>query len=429
MGLAGFAVLFFLIFACGMPIGFAMALVGFIGISLISDMTAGLGSLGIVPYSTAATYIMSVIPAFVLMGEFAFVSGMMTEAYNAIRKWFGYLPGGLAMATIGGCAGFAACTGSSVACATVMVPVAVPEMKRYNYDSKLVLGSIAAGGTLGILIPPSTPFIVYGMFAEQSIGRLFIAGILPGILLTTLFMLTIYIQARVNPALGPPGPKTNWRDKFAAVKGIWLVGLLAVLVMGGIWGGIFTPSEAGGIGALGAFFIALGKKRLTRENVLQCLGTTARTTAMIFMIMIGAMIFNLFLAISMLPFMLSDFVAGLTLPTVAILVAILFLYLILGAIMDPLAMIVLTLPLLLPTLRNLGIDLIWFGVLITVMTEMALITPPIGVNVFVISGMAKDVPMYTIFRGIIPFLMAMIVCIAILVVFPQISLLLPSIMR
>lgn len=333
------------------------------------------------------------------------------------------------MATVGGCAGFAACTGSSVACATVMVPVAAPEMKKYGYDAKLSLGCIAAGGTLGILIPPSTPFVVYAMFSEQSIGRLFIAGIIPGILLASLFMITIYILARVNPKLGPRAPKASWRDRFASLKGVWLVGLLAVMVMGGIWGGVFTPGEAGGIGALGAFFIALGKKRLTKGNVLQSLGSTARTTAMIFTIMIGAMIFNRFLAVTKLPFMLSDFVSGLALPTTAILISILFLYLILGCIMDPLAMVVLTLPILLPTLASLGFDLIWFGVLMTVMTEMALITPPIGVTVFVISGMAPDVPMYTIFRGIIPFVITMMVCVAILVAFPQISLFLPSVMR
>jgi tripartite ATP-independent transporter DctM subunit len=337
IGLLGFIVLFCLIFACGMPIGLAMALMGFIGISLISGMTAALGSLGIVPYSTVASYVLSVIPTFILMGELAFLSGMMTEAYSSINKWLGHLPGGLAMATIGGCAAFAATCGSSVACATVMVPVAVPEMKKYGYDSKLSLGCIAAGGTLGILIPPSTPMVVYAIFAEQSIGKLFIAGILPGLLLTFLFMLTIYTLSRVMPAMGPPGPKTHWRDRFAAIKGVWLVGLLVILVLGGIWGGIFTPGEAGGIGAIGAFLIALGKKSLTKDNMLQSLENTARTTAMIFTIMIGAMIFNGFLAVTKLPFMLSDFVSGLAVPPTAILVAILFLYLILGCIMDPFA--------------------------------------------------------------------------------------------
>ena len=229
-----------------------------------------------------------------------------------------------------------------------MVPVAVPEMKKYSYAPTLALGSIAAGGTLGILIPPSTPFVVYAIFAEQSIGKLFIAGILPGLLLTILFMLTIYVQVKINPALvGPPGTKASWRNRFASIKGVWLVALLALVVMGGIWGGFFTPEEAGAIGSLVAFLIALGRKTLTRENVLQCLGSTVRTTAMIFTIMIGAMIFNGFIAITKLPFMLSELVSNLPWPPMLILVAILFLYAILGCIMDPLAMVILTLPILL----------------------------------------------------------------------------------
>ena len=243
-------------------------------------------------------------------------------------------------------------------------------------------------------------------------------------------MLTIYIQVKINPALvGPPGTKASWRNRFASIKGVWLVALLALVVMGGIWGGFFTPEEAGAIGSLVAFLIALGRKTLTRENVLQCLGSTVRTTAMIFTIMIGAMIFNGFIAITKLPFMLSELVSNLPWPPMLILVAILFLYAILGCIMDPLAMVILTLPILLPTLSRLGFDLIWFGVLMTIMTEMALITPPIGVNVFVISGMAPEVPMYTVFRGIVPFIFALIVCLAVVILFPQIALLLPNAMR
>jgi C4-dicarboxylate transporter DctM subunit len=428
IGLAGFVALFILVFA-GMPIAFSMALVGFIGFSLIGNIAQALAVVSNVPYSSVAFYIIGVIPAFLLMSEFALVSGIVTEAYDATNKWLGHLPGGLAMATIVGCAGFAACCGSSVACSAVIVPVAFPEMERYKYAPKLSLGSIAAGGTLGILIPPSTPLVVYGLLAEQSIGKLFIAGIVPGLIIALLFMLFIYVRVRTNPALGPPAPKTGWREKFVSIKGIWLVGVLVVFVLGGMWGGIFTPGEAGGMGAFGSFLIALFKRRLNMEKVAFALKKTVRTTAMILTVMIGANIFSTFMAVTQLPVLLANFVSGLTLPPLTILIVILLLYLVLGCIVDPLSMVVLTLPVLLPTVAGLGYDLIWFGILITVMTELALITPPIGVNVFVISGMVKEVPMYTIFRGVLPFIFAMFLFIILVIAFPQIALFMPNAMR
>jgi C4-dicarboxylate transporter DctM subunit len=424
-GALGFVALFLLL-AAGMPIGFAMALVGFVGFIFVGGIEGAFGLLGSVPFSTAASYILSVIPMFVLMGEFSFVSGMVTDAYKSAYSWLGHLPGGLAMATIGGCTAFAACCGSSLAGASLMAEIAYPEMTRYRYGPRLALGSIAAGGTLAILIPPSTAFIIYGILAEVSIGALFIAGILPGIFLATLFMLAIYTQARLDPTLGPPGPKNSWHERFVAVKDVWLVLLLFLLVLGSIWGGILTPTEAGGIGAFGAFIIALGKKRLTRANTVEALGSTLRTTAMLFTILIGAMIFNYFLAVTRVPSMLADFVAGLNVPPLTIVVAILLVYAVLGCIMDTLAMIVLTIPIFVPIVSNLGFDLVWFGVIVTVMLEMALITPPIGMNVFVVSGTVRGVSMYTIFRGIVPFIAAMMVCIAVLLFFPELSLFLPS---
>jgi C4-dicarboxylate transporter DctM subunit len=426
-GILGFVVLFILL-AAGMPIGFAMALVGFVGFTIIADIGGALGLLGSVPYTTVATYALSIIPMFVLMGEFSFVSGMVTDAYKSAYSWLGHLPGGLAMATIGGCTAFAACSGSSVAGASLMTQIAYPEMIRYKYDPKLALGSIAAGGTLGILIPPSASFIIYGILAEVSIGALFIAGILPGILLATLFMLVIYTQARLSSTLGPPGPKSSWRDRLVAFKGTWLVALLFLLVLGGIWGGVFTPSEAGGAGAFGAFLIALGKRRLTRANITEALRGTVKTTAMILTILIGAMIFGYFLAVTRAPFKLAEFVVGIAVPPLAIVIATLLVYAVLGCIMDTLAMIVLTIPLFVPVVAGLGFNLVWYGVLVTVMMEMALITPPIGMNVFVVGGMVRGVPMYAIFRGVAPFMLVMIVCIAILVIFPEISLFLPSLM-
>ncbi|MDB9823328.1 TRAP transporter large permease [Deltaproteobacteria bacterium] len=430
LGIAGFATLFFLIFVFRMPIGFAMAIIGFIGIWLISSISAALGSLATIPYRTVAFSSMSVIPMFILMGEFAFHSGIISDSYKTVNKWIGHLPGGLGMATIGGCSAFAACCGSSVACCTVMVPVAWPEMQKYKYAPSLALGTIAAGGTLGVLIPPSTGFVIYGILAEQSIGRLLIAGLLPGILLSVAFMLAIYLSVRIKPSLvGVPTAKANWHERIASLKGVWLVIILGAVVLGSIWFGLCTPEEAGGLGALTTLIIALGRKRLTKIQFVQSLVNTARTSAMVFTILIGAMIFNSFLVITGLPNILSEFVSGLPLPPTAILITILVFYFLLGSVMDPLAMTILTLPVILPTLGQLEINLIWFGVLFTIMTELAMITPPIGINVFVISGMAKDVNMYSVFRGVLPFVLAMVACLAILISFPQISLLLPMAMR
>jgi tripartite ATP-independent transporter DctM subunit len=334
------------------------------------------------------------------------------------------------MATIGGCAAFAACCGSSVACCTVMVPVAWPEMQKYEYAPPLALGTIAAGGTLGVLIPPSTGFVIYGILAEQSIGRLLIAGLLPGIVLSAAFIFAIYISVRMKPSLvGAPGTRATWSERLISLKGVWLVLLLGLVVLGSIWLGLCTPEEAGGLGALATLIIALGRRSLTRNQFVESLLNTARTTAMVFTILIGAMIFNSFLAITGLPNILSEFVSGLPMPPMTILVTILVFYFLLGSVMDPLAMTILTLPVILPTLNQLEIDLIWFGVLYTIMTELAMITPPIGINVFVISGMAKDVSMYSVFRGVLPFVFAMIVTLAILISFPNISLLLPMAMR
>ena len=315
-----------------------------------------------------------------------------------------------------------------MATASAMTSVALPEMRRYKYEPKLALGSIAAGGTLGVLIPPSTVFIVYAIFAEQSVGRLFMAGFIPGILLATLFTIAIFLRVQRTPSLGPPAPKVGWRERLVASKDITPVLVLALVVLGGIWGGIFTPNEAAGIGAFGAFAFGLGMRQLTMKNFVSALMSTISITAMVFTIVIGAMIYNNFIVVCEVPTALAKFVETLAWPPLGILIAILSVYLILGCIMDAFAMCVLTLPIFIPILANLQLDLIWFGVLFVVMIEMASITPPIGMNVFVVSGMAPDVPMYTVFRGIVPFLMAQIVCQALLITFPQIALFLPNTM-
>jgi len=427
IGWIGLVVLF-AVMATGIPIGLCMALVGFIGYVLIAGVPAAIAQIQTVPFSTVASYDMTLLPLFVLMGELAFFSGIIRGAYDTMHKWLGHLPGGLAMATVGGCAAFAAICGSSVACASTMTSIAYPEMKRFNYDSRLATGSIAAGGTLGILIPPSTPMVIYALFAQVSIGKLFIGGVLPGLLLTALFMVSIYIWAKINPAIGPSGTKISWLERIKSIKSIWPVVILAGIILGGIWGGIITAMEAAGVGAFAAFIIGLILKKINWKNTKSSLETTLKTTAMIFTILIGAMIFNYFIVMSGIPTQLAAMVTKASLPSLGVLAVILFIYLILGCIMDTMAMTVLTLPIFLPILTNLGFDLVWFGIIFVIMCEMALITPPIGMNVFVISGMVKEVPMYKIFRGIWPFLGCIVACLILVIAFPQIPLALVNVM-
>lgn len=425
IGWIGLVVLFALM-ATGMPIGFAMALVGFVGFGIVAGWTGALTQLGTVPYASVASYTLTVLPLFILMGEFAFLSGMIRGAFSGAHKWLGHLPGGLAIATISACAAFAAVCGSSVATAATMGTVAYPEMKRYKYRPELAAGSIACGGTLGILIPPSTPMVIYAVFAEESVGKLFMGGFLPGILLTLLFIAVIYIWVKISPTTGPRGPQTTWKEKFGAAKDVWPVFILALLVLGGIWGGVFSPTEAAGVGAFAAFAIGLARKQMKLKSVLNSLSETVKTSAMVFTILIGAMIFNYFIVICGIPAQLAAVVESLALPPLGILICILFVYLILGCLMDTMAMTVLTLPIFLPILHNLGFDLVWFGIIFVIMCEMALVTPPIGMNVFIIAGMVKDAPMYSIFRGITPFLIAILVCLALVIAFPQIALFLPT---
>jgi tripartite ATP-independent transporter DctM subunit len=428
IGILGGIALFFFI-ALGLPIGVAMGAVAVVGLALITNVEAAFSRLGQTAFTMTANYITVVIPLFVFMGELAYVSGLTREAYSATYKWLGRLPGGLAMATIGGCAGFAAVCGSSEATALTMGSFALPEMRQHKYDSRLAIGSIAAGGTLGILIPPSLAFVVYGLLTEQSIGKLFLAGFFPGILLASLFMITIYILAKRNPLMGPAGHKTSWREKLTAIKDIWGVLILFLVVMGGIYGGILTPTEAAAAGAFSAFLIALLRRRVTRQNLSTAFMNTLTVTGFVFIIIIGAVLFGYFMAASGVSMALADFVSSLPVSPLGILIAILLLYLILGSLMDAFAMVLITMPILFPVILILGFDPIWFGVLVVIMMEMGMITPPIGMNVFVIKGIARDVPMYTIFQGALPFVFAMGICVAIIVAFPQIALFLPNVMK
>jgi tripartite ATP-independent transporter DctM subunit len=424
-GIIGIALLF-LLFASGMPIGFVMALVGWLGYIYLGSLDAGLYLLGYSFYSNGTNYTLSVIPLFMLMGQFAAQSGLSREIYQAVEKWIGHRLGGLAMATIGACAGFAAISGSSVATAATMGTVALPEMKKYKYAQSLATGTVAAGGTLGMLIPPSATFVFYAILTEQSVGKLFIAGIFPGILLAILFMLTIFIQVRLKPGIAPRGLGSTLKEKLIALKGVWGMIALFILVMGGIYTGIFTPTEAAGVGAFGAFIFSLSKRQMTWKNFLDSLRMTAQTTAFIFIIVISAHIFGKFLAVTRIPSELADYMVGLAVSKYIILAIVVVLYSILGMFLEGFAILVLTIPIIHPLMVDLGFDPIWFSVMVVIMLEMSLITPPVGVNVFVIKGVAKDVPMYTIFKGIWPFWVAMLVSLFFLTLFPDIALFLPE---
>lgn len=428
LGFAGIALLFILL-AFGMNIGLALGLVGFLGYAQVVGLDASLAVLGLTPYSSGASYMLCVIPLFVLMGQFAFVSGISREIYKAVHSWLGHHPGGLAMATIVGCAGFSSISGSSLATAATMGTVALPEMKKFGYDPSLASGSVAAGGTLGILIPPSIGFVIYGIIIEESIGKLFMAGIIPGLILSALFIATVYLQCRLKPALGPSGAKRSIGERFRSLSGVWGMLTLCVVVIGGIYLGVFTPTEAAGVGAFGAFVIALLKKQLTPRTVLDCLLSTGKTTAMIFLIIIGAELFSRFLAVTQLPMHLADLLGGLPWPRHIILLGILLLYVALGCVMDCFAIMILTTPILFPVIKTLGFDPIWYGVIMVMVLEIGLITPPVGLNVFVISGVAGGISMNTIFKGIWPFMAAAVIGIGLLIAFPGLATFIPSLMK
>ncbi|MBM3211992.1 TRAP transporter large permease [Candidatus Poribacteria bacterium] len=417
-----------LLLAFRVPIGAVLAVVGFVGFAYLAGLKAALGVLATSPYSTLASHTMSVVPLFVLMGMFAFYSGISKDLYYAAYTWLGRLPGGLAMATVGGCAGFAAICGSSVATAATMGVVALPEMKRFKYADTLATGVLAAGGSIGILIPPSICFVVYGVITEQSIAKLFAAGIFPGLLEATLYIITIYILCRRDPHLGPRGLSVSLKGKLLSLKGISGVLALFIFVMGGMYMGVFTPTEAGGIGAFGAFLLMVGKRAFTRSNFIDSLMETGGITAMIMFIMLGAMIFGYFLTISKIPMDMAEQIAGLPVSRYIILTGILLLFIFLGCLMDTLAIILLCVPIFYPVILALGFDPIWFGVIMVRISEIGVITPPVGINVYTLKGVAKDVPLENIFKGIFPFLIADFVSLPILIAFPQISLFLPSLM-
>ncbi len=426
IGLIGIFILIILIFA-RMHIGVSMGLVGFLGFASIVGIEPALGVLKTVPYSTLSSQSLSVIPLFILMGSFAFTAGVSEDLYRTVNKWLGHFRGGLAMATVAACACFAAISGSSLATAATLGKVAMPEMKKYKYDTALATGCIAAGGSIGILIPPSVILIIYGIITEQSIGKLFLAGFIPGLLEAVFYIFTIMILTHRNPALGPRGPRTTMNDKLMSLGKTWEVIVLFVVVIGGIYAGVFTPTEAAAVGAFGTFCFALFRKKLTWTTFKLSLLNTISTTGMLFMVVMGAMILGYFFSVSRLPFELATWVGGLTVNRYVVLVLILMAVGLLGCLMDSMAIVLLTVPVFYPMIQNLGFDPIWFGILVVRVTEMGLITPPVGLNVYIIQGITGE-PMGTIFKGVVPFLIADVCEIILLIAIPEITLFLPSLM-
>jgi len=428
IGIIGLILLVILLFS-NMPVGFVMGFLGFLGFSYVVNLEAGLSLLARDVFEVFSSYGLTVIPLFVFMGQIAFYSGISRRLYDSAYVLVGSRKGGLAMATVAACAGFSAISGSTNATAATMGTVTLPEMKRYKYDMSLATGTVAAAGSLGILIPPSVIFIVYGILTEQSIGELFAAGILPGILLSILFLLTIYLRVLKNPSLAPPGPKTTLQEKVRSFMGILETLILFAMVMGGIFFGIFTPTEAAAAGAFLTILMAVIRRQLTWSNFIQSLADTTRISCMVMVIVTGAVIFGHFMAVTRVPYDLASWVSSLPLPNWAIMSVVILVYLFGGCFMDALAMIMLTIPIFFPVSQALGYDPIWFGVVIVLITEMGVITPPVGVNVYVVSGVAKDVPLEDIFRGVLPMLGALLICNMILLFFPQIALFLPGLMR
>lgn len=427
IGMMGISVLFLLLLI-GMPIGFALAFVGFWGISVVTDISVALPTMVRSFFRTFTTYSFTVIPLFVIMGELATVSGLSQGIYAVADKWLRRLPGGLGIATIGACSGFAAICGSSVATAATLGRVALPEMKKYDYDVHLATGSVAAGGTLGFLIPPSIGFVVYGILTEQSIGKLLVSGFVPGFLLALTYGAIIVIWVKIKPGVAPFNPeRVPFKEKLISLVTVWELIVVFFLVMGGIYFGFFTPTEAGALGAFFLFVVTFLRKKLTWKSLVGAMISTTRVSVMIFIILAGAYVFTYFMALTMLPMKLSMWLSGVSLSRYLILAIILMGYLVLGCFLDATSMMVLTLPVIFPTIIGLGFNPVWFGVISVLMMEAGLITPPLGLNIFVISGVA-DVPMEIVFKGTIIFLLAIFVVVALVTVFPQIALFLPGVM-
>ena len=425
IGVIGIAVLLILFFL-RVPVAFSMAIVGFTGFAYISNPQAGLSILARDIFEQFSSYPLSCIPMFILMGCFAFQTGISKRLYDTTYAWVGHVRGGLIMATVMACAGFGAICGSSAATAATMGKIAIPEMKRYHYDDTLATGSVASAGTLGVMIPPSTVFLIYGILTEQSIGKLFIAGVLPGILLAILMMITVAILCWRNPAIAPAGARTPWKGKLRSLTGVIETLILFLFVIGGLFLGWFSPTQAGAIGSGGVLLIGLVRRQISRRGFFEAVKDALQTSCMVVFCITGATVFGHFMAVSRITFDLADWVAALPYSPTTIMAVIIFFYFLGGTFMDSMGLIVLTIPIFFPVVMRLGFDPIWFGVMVVLIAEMGVISPPEGVNVFVIKSIAPDVPLQSIFKGVLPFLAAMIVCAVIIMIFPIIATFLPS---
>jgi tripartite ATP-independent transporter DctM subunit len=427
VGLAGLGALFVLL-ALRMPVGMALLAVGFFGITALSGLKPAMATMTSTAYSLSTSYALVILPLFLLMGNAATAAGLSRSLFDAAYAWFGGLRGGLASASIAGCAGFAAVSGSSIATASAMGRVALPEMQRYGYAPSLASGAVAAGGTLGILIPPSAAFVVYALLTDESIGRLFMAGVLPGLLLAVLFIATVVLTTRVRPELGPPGPKLTFEERWRALAGAVPLLVVIALSVGGIYLGVFTPAEASGVGAFLVCAYALAARRLTPRALVPVLLDSARTTAMLFFIVIGASVFGPFLSLTRIPASVAELLAALELGRYGTLTVVLALFIVLGTFLETFSMLVIAIPIIFPIVKALGFDPVWFGVLVVIVVEMGLITPPVGLNVFVVKAIVPEVPMLEVFLGVLPFFLAMLAGLALIVAFPDIALLLPNTM-
>jgi tripartite ATP-independent transporter DctM subunit len=406
-----------------------MAIVGFVGFAMLVNLDAAIAMVAQATYETGLTYELAVLPLFILMGNLVTRSGFSRGLYDSAYAFLGHLRGGLAMATVVACGGFAAVCGSSLATAATMVKVAMPPMRRYKYADSLAAGSIAGGGTLGILIPPSVIMVIYGVITETNIGKLFIAGILPGIIAIALFLLSIAIVTAIKPSLGPAGERTPFKDKIRSLRDVWGVLVLFGVVMGGIYGGVFTATEAAGIGAAGALVLAFVRRSLDWASLRAVLIESVVTTAMMFAVLLGAIIFMNLINLAGLPTALSGWVTSLHLPPVVVMLIVFLIYLALGCVLDTLAMVLLTVPAIFPIVTALGYDAIWFGVFVVIVTEIGMLTPPVGMNVFVIKATLPDVKTSEVFRGVTPFWIAHTLLLMLLIAFPAIALFLPSFMK
>ena len=420
--------LFLTLMAAGMPIGFAMLLIGSSGFIYLVKLSGAIHILTSVPYGLISNYDFCVLPLFLLMGTIILNAGFGGTLFRLAYTLMGRMRGGLAIATIFACGVFSAVSASSIACALTIGLIAIPEMRKYKYDDALCAGSVAAGGTLDILIPPSGLFIIYGIMTEQSIAKLYIAGIIPGIILALMFIIVVFIRVRLNPALAPPATSTTFREKMVALGECVEILMLCILVLGGLLIGWFTPTEAGAVGAFGAIIFSLIRKRLSWKGFKDSVIDTMLNTGMIFTILVGALVFNAFLAVTTIPMELAGWVSGLPLPPVSIMVIILLMYIMLGTFLDELSMILLTLPIFYPVVIRLGFNPIWFGVIVVLVVEMGMISPPVGMTMFVVKGIAPDIPIETIYKGVLPFVIVVAVLMVLLVAFPQLALFLPRLM-